>query len=106
MSSCQHGVKESAVMKSEAKANKVFDNETYEQQRINIELLAKKYPDDWFFKLQMELPAGRRTGFAPINRRCPRCGRDITKGDKAITAESLGGYIILGCPYCYKSFCD
>ena len=60
-------------------SNKVFDNETYEQQRINIELLAKKYPDDWFFKSQMELTAGRRTGFAPINRICPRCGRDITK---------------------------
>ena len=42
--------------------NKVFDNETYEQQRINIELLAKKYPDDWFYKSQMALPSSNENG--------------------------------------------
>lgn len=50
-------------------SNKVFDNETYEQQRINIELLAKKYPDDWFYKSQMSLLAVMRIGFAPIRKR-------------------------------------
>ena len=48
--------------------NKVFDNEVYEQQRKNIEALAAKNPDDWFYKSQMERPANRRTGFAPVDR--------------------------------------
>lgn len=44
---------------------KIFDNEVYEQQRLNIERLAEEYPDDWFYKIQMELPPERRIGFAP-----------------------------------------
>lgn len=88
---------------------KVFENEVYEQQRINIERLAKEYPDDWFFKSQMELSPNRRVGFAPSDRRCYCCGKDITKdydGSKGITKEKLGNYIITGCPHCFKSFCD
>lgn len=27
-------------------------------------------------------------------------------GEKAITVESLGDYIITGCPYCHRSYCD
>lgn len=84
----------------------VFENEIYEQQRKNIERLAKENPDDWFYKSQMEKPANKRTGFAPQDRRCYRCGKDITKGENAITLESLGNYIILGCPHCNASFCD
>lgn len=86
--------------------NKVFANEVYEQQRKNIEALAEKYPDDWFYKSQMSLPPARRTGFAPQNRKCYRCGKDITEGENGITIEKLGDYIILGCPHCHKSFCD
>lgn len=85
---------------------KVFDNEVYEQQRLNIERLAKENPDDWFYKSQMELPSNRRTGFAPYDRRCWNCGKDITQGENAITLEKLGDYIITGCPHCYRSFCD
>lgn len=85
---------------------KIFENEIYEQQRINLEKLYKERPDDWFYKSQMELPPNRRTGFAPLNRRCYRCGKDITQGENGITLEKLGDYIILGCPYCYQSFCD
>lgn len=85
---------------------RVFENEVYEKQRLNIERLAKEYPDDWFYKSQMELPPERRTGFAPNNRICYRCGRDITKGENAITLEELGDYIITGCPHCHRSFCD
>lgn len=86
--------------------NKVFENEVYERQRINIERLAEKNPNDWFYKSQIEREPKRRVGFAPLNRRCYSCGKDITEGDKAITVESLGDYIILGCPYCHKSYCD
>ena len=85
---------------------KVFDNEVYEQQRKNIEALALKHPDDWFYKMQMELPENRRVGFAPLDRRCHRCGKDIREGEKAITLENLGDYIITGCPHCHASFCD
>ena len=58
------------------------------------------------FKSQMERPPHRRVGFAPLNGICYRCGRDITKGEKAITLEKLGDYIITGCPYCHRSYCD
>jgi len=85
---------------------RVFKNEVYEQQRKNIEALAKKCPDDWFYKSQMEKAPENRTGFAPRDGRCWECGRDITKGDKAITVESLGDYIITGCPYCHRSYCE
>lgn len=34
--------------------NKIFENEIYEKQRLNIEKLAKKHPDNWFFKSQMK----------------------------------------------------
>ena len=85
---------------------KVFENDVYEQQRLNIERLAKKYPNDWFFKEQMEKLPNKRTGFAPSDCRCWKCGKDITKGDKAITKESLGNYIITGCPYCCVSYCE
>lgn len=85
---------------------RIFENEVYEKQRLNIEKLAKENPDDWFFKSQMEKPANKRIGFAPINGICWNCGKDITKGEKAITVESLGDYIITGCPYCYRSYCD
>lgn len=85
---------------------KVFENEIYEKQRLNIERLAKENPDDWFYKSQMERPANERIGFAPRNGICWSCGKDITKGEKAITLESLGNYIILGCPYCHRSYCD
>lgn len=85
---------------------KIFDNEVYEQQRLNIERLAEEDPDDWFYKIQMELPPERRIGFAPISGICPYCHKDITKGEKAITLKKLGDYIIIGCPYCHKSYCD
>ena len=85
--------------------DKVFENEVYEQQRLNIERLAKENPNDWFYKSQMERPANERTGFAPINRRCYRCGKDITS-EGGITLEELGNYIILGCPFCHRSFDD
>lgn len=84
---------------------RVFDNEIYEKQRLNIERLAKENPDDWFYQSQMERPPHRRTGFAPIDGRCWNCGKDIT-GEGGITLEDLGNYIILGCPFCHKSFCD
>ena len=85
---------------------KVFDNEVYEKQRLNIERLAKANPDDWFCKSQMEKAPNRRTGFAPIDRRCWNCGKDITQGENGITLEDLGEWIITGCPHCYRSFCD
>lgn len=85
---------------------RVFENEVYEKQRLNIERLAKEHPDDWFCKSQMELPPNRRTGFAPHDRRCWKCGKDITTGEKGITLEKLGDYIITGCPHCHRSFCD
>lgn len=85
---------------------KVFENEVYEKQRLNIERLAKEYPEDWFFKSQMEREPNKRVGFAPLNGRCWNCGKDITKGEKAITVEKLGDYIITGCPYCHRSYCE
>lgn len=85
---------------------KVFDDKVYEQQRLNIERLAAQHPDDWFFQSQMEKPPQQRTGFAPLNRRCYRCGRIITEGEHGITLKDLGDYIITGCPYCHKSYCD
>ena len=85
---------------------KVFENEVYEKQRLNIERLAKERPEDWFFKSQMEREPDKRVGFAPLNGRCWNCGKDITKGEKAITVEELGDYIITGCPYCHRSYCD
>lgn len=84
---------------------KIFDREVYEQQRINIERLAKENPDDWFYKSQMSKPANKRTGFAPVNGICQQCRSDITKGDEAITLDDLGDYIILSCPYCNTSYC-
>ena len=86
--------------------NRAFENDVYEQQRLNIERLYQEHPDDWFYKSQMERPENRRIGFAPLNGICHHCGRDITKGDRAITVESLGNYIIIGCPYCHRSYCD
>lgn len=86
--------------------SEVFKNKVYEQQRINIEKLFEKNPNNWFYKSQMERPAYRRTGFAPIDCRCYNCGKDITEGDKGITLEKLGDYIITGCPHCHRSFCD
>lgn len=85
---------------------KIFENEVYEKQRLNIERLAEEHPDDWFFKSQMEEEPNKRTGFAPFDRRCWNCGKDITQGENAITLEKLGDYIITGCPHCYRSFCD
>lgn len=86
--------------------NKVFENDVYERQRENIERLAEKNPNDWFFKSEMQREPQRRTGFAPLNGKCYYCGKDITKGDKAITVEKLGNHIITGCPYCNRSYCD
>ncbi len=85
---------------------KVFENAVLEQQRINIEKMAEKIPDDWFIKSQMEKPPEKRTGFVGGDCRCWKCGRDVTQGDKAITVESLGSGLITGCPYCWASFCD
>jgi predicted nucleic acid-binding Zn-ribbon protein len=86
--------------------NPIFENEVYEQQRKNIEALAEKHPDDWFYKSQMAREPHKRVGFAPLDGRCYKCNRDITKGEKGITLENLGNYIITGCPYCYTSYCD
>ena len=85
---------------------KVFENAVLEQQRLNIERMVTERPDDWFLKSQMEQSPDKRTGFIGKDCRCWKCGRDVTQGDKAITVESLGNYIITGCPYCYASFCD
>ena len=76
------------------------------KQAENIAKLYEKYPDDWFYEMQMKLPEAVRTGFAPNDGICWNCHRDICEGDKAITVESLGDYIILGCPYCHRSYCD
>lgn len=84
---------------------KVFENEVYEKQRLNIERLAKENPDELFYKKQMEKEPNKRTGFAPLDRRCWKCGKDITS-EGGITVESLGDYIILGCPFCHRSYCD
>jgi len=84
----------------------VFHNEVYEQQRKNIETLAAEKPDDWFYKSQMKVEPHRRTGFAPQDCKCYQCHQDVTQGEKGITLETLGSYIITGCPHCYASFCD
>ena len=76
------------------------------KQAENIEKLYKETPDDWFYKSQMEKPVERRIGFAPINGICPYCGKNIAEGEKGITLEKLGDYIITGCPHCYRSYCD
>lgn len=85
---------------------KVFKNEVYEQQRINIERLAEEKPDNWFYKFQMDKSPAERTGFAPTGGICYHCRQDITKGVNGITVESLGDYIITGCPHCNTSYCD
>lgn len=84
----------------------IFENVVYEQQRINIENLYKKNPNDWFYKSQMEKSPEARTGFAPRNGICHNCGKNITEGEKGITLDDLGSYIITGCPYCHISYCD
>ena len=76
------------------------------KQAENIEKLYEKHPDDWFYKAEMSKPIERRTGFAPSDGRCWKCGRNIAEGKGAITVESLGNYIITGCPHCHASFCD
>lgn len=76
------------------------------KQAENIERLYKERPDDWFLISQMEKPIEKRTGFAPLNGRCYKCGKDITEGENGITLEDLGDYIITGCPHCHYSFCD
>ena len=85
---------------------KVFNNEVYEQQRINIEKLYEEHPNDWFYKSQMKKEPHERTGFAPRDRRCYHCNKDITEGEKGITLKQLGNYLITGCPHCFISFCD
>lgn len=85
---------------------KVFEDEVYEQQRLNLERLYKERPDDWFYKSQMERPANQRVGFAPLNGVCYNCGKKITGVPGGITKEELGNYIILGCPHCHRSYCD
>lgn len=76
------------------------------KQAENIERLFNENPDDWFYKSVMAEPIEKRTGFAPRDGKCYRCGKDITEGENGITVESLGDYIILGCPHCHLSFCD
>ena len=76
------------------------------KQAENIERLYNEHPDDWFYKAEMERPPERRTGFAPVSGICPYCRRNIADGDRAITVESLGDYIITGCPHCFRSYCD
>lgn len=76
------------------------------KQAENIAKLYEKDPDNWFLQWQMNRPEEERTGFAPNDGICLNCHRDICEGDKAITVESLGDYIILGCPYCHRSYCD
>lgn len=85
---------------------RVFDNDVYEQQRLNIERLAKEHPDNWFYESQMDLEPNKRTGFAPISGNCYYCHRNIIEGNNAITLKELGDYIITGCPHCHHSFCD
>lgn len=38
-------------------------------------------------------------------RREKDCKKTL-KGEKRITLEKLGDYIILGCPHCYRSYCE
>lgn len=76
------------------------------KQAENIEKLYEKHPDDWFYKLEMEKPIEKRTGFAPVHGICPFCERDIAEGKRGITLEKLGDSIITKCPYCNRSYCD
>ena len=94
------------VKKYEPVEKPVFYNPVYEQQRKNIEALYEESPDDWFYKSQMEMTPERRTGFAPRTPVCYHCRKDITQGERGITLESLGSYIITGCPHCNRSYCD
>lgn len=76
------------------------------KQAENIARLAKEHPDDWLFSGEMKKPEEQRVGFAPSNGKCYRCERNIAEGEKGITLEQLGNYIITSCPYCHCSFCD
>lgn len=76
------------------------------KQAENIAKLAEKYPDDWLYSSEMKKPEYERTGFAPIDGKCWRCGRNIADGENGITLEKLGDYIITGCPHCNCSFCE
>lgn len=76
------------------------------KQAENIAKLAEKNPDDWFFAAEMKKPEYRRVGFAPLDGKCWRCGKNIAEGENGITLEKLGDYIITGCHHCYCSFCD
>lgn len=76
------------------------------KQAENIAKLAKKHPDDWFYANEMKKPEYERVGFAPLDGKCWRCGRNIAEGENGITLKELGDYIITGCPYCNYSFCD
>ena len=76
------------------------------KQAENIAKLYEKNTDDWLLQYQMNMPEEERTGFAPNDGKCYYCDKEICEGDKAITVESLGDYIITGCPYCHRSYCD
>ena len=76
------------------------------KQAENIERLYKEHPDNWFYESQMKRPIERRTGFAPSNGICYRCGQNIAEGENGITLDDLGDYIITGCPHCHYSFCE
>lgn len=84
----------------------IFKNAVYEQQRINIENLYNKNPDDWFYKSQMEKPPEARIGFAPGMASVTTVAETLPKAKKGITLDDLGSYIITGCPYCHISYCD
>ena len=76
------------------------------KQAENIAKLAEKNPDDWLYSSEMKKPENQRVGFAPSDGKCWRCGKNIAEGPKGITLEQLGDYIITGCPYCHRSFCE
>lgn len=76
------------------------------KQAENIAKLYEKRPDDFFLKAEMEKPESERVLFAPKNGICYHCKKNIAEGAKAITLESLGNYVITGCPYCHHSYCD
>ena len=80
--------------------------EVKEKQAENITKLYKKNKDNWFLIWQMSRPEEERTGFVGNDGKCCYCGKAICEGEKAITVESLGDYIITGCPYCHRSYCD
>lgn len=82
----------------------MFENEVYEQQRKNILKIIKENPDSLLAQIQNGVEPREMVGFAPLDGICIFCGKDITKGEKALTTESIGDWIILGCPYCFKSF--